>query len=218
MRKDQRAMIFAAIALAVITIAGASLSLAHSDNTNACGLCHTTPGNVTLSSNATGTVDATAGVSFVLEISSTDSDLSESDDLAVKILGSEADNDQFSYSITLVEDDGTGDSNANIGEIDFAVTVTPLAAGSWTIRIWAASLSFHGLSLDVSVNVAGSTTTTTTGTTTTTTTQTTTTTTQTGLSNEELILIWETMMMIFIPAAGIILIIVGIFVIRRANA
>ena len=220
MRKDHRAVIFGLIALVVILAAGASLSLAHSDNTSECGTCHATQGNVTLMSNATGTVDATVGQPFVLEISSTDPDLSESNDLAVKMV-SAADNDQFSYSITLVEDDDTGDTNANVGEIDFAVTITPLTAGSWTIRIWAASLSFHGLSIDVTVDVAGSTTTTTTGTTTTTTqttTTTTTTTTQTGLSNEQLVRIWEMMMMTFIPAAGILLVVIGVFVIRRANA
>jgi len=216
MRKDQRAMLFGVIALVVIITAGASLSLAHSDNTNECNSCHVTQGNVTLTSNATGTVDVTVGQPFVLEISSTDPDLVESDDLAVKILSDSEDNEQFSYSVMLVDDDGAGDLNANVGEIDFSVTITPLASGSWTIRIWAASLSFHGMSLDVSVSVADSTTTTTTGTTTQTTT--TTTTTQTGLSDEELIAVWETMMMTFIPAAGVILVVLGIFVIRRANS
>ncbi|MHA2379806.1 MAG: hypothetical protein ACXADO_09920 [Candidatus Thorarchaeota archaeon] len=200
----------AALILTVFVIAGTSLASPNFEDECGGPGCHDTLGH-TLSVNATGTIQAETGVPFVLIITA------GSGAEAVSMQSESADNGEFTVSKDVVRDGDAEDTNANTGEIEASISFTPNSAGSFVIRIWTGSTGRIGRSSDVSVTVTQSTTTTT-GTTTTTTTTGTTTTTDNGPSDEELIQIWEMMMTVFIPAAGVILVILGVAVIRRANA
>ncbi|MFX1369458.1 MAG: hypothetical protein ACFFAY_12740 [Promethearchaeota archaeon] len=206
MRKNQKMYLLAGFALVTMICMGAASVIAEptfSDNCAQSG-CHTDNTQVGLSSNATGTVQATQGVPFVLVIDA-DSGVG-----GIAIPDNVGNNDQFSLSDDRINDEDAEDTNAISGEITTEVTVTPLAAGTFTLQIWAMNGGTIGTPLDITVEVEASTTTPTSATTTTTT--------QNGLSEEERIELWYTLMMILIPATGVILVILGFVVIRRTNA
>lgn len=204
MRKSQKMNILACFALVVIIAVGAVSVLARPSFGSNCAQsgCHADNTIIGLSSNATGTVLARVGEPFVL-ILDADSGVN-----AISIPDNVANNDQFTPSTDLIEDDNTGDTNANDGEITAEVSITPLADGTFTLQIWAMEGGTIGTPLDIAVQVEESTITTTT----------TTTTTPDGLSEEERKQLWYTMMYIFIPATGVILAVLGFVIIRRAGS
>jgi hypothetical protein len=132
--------------------AGASMTIAFPSSTSECGTsgCHDTA-TLTISSNATGTVNATVGESFILNLDAggyTGGD----QEFYVSIESSWADNDQFTFNVTSIQDNGAGDFNANINEISISVEITPLSLGIHTLRIWTAGKSVVAGSLDVTVS------------------------------------------------------------------
>ena len=138
-----------------IAFSGAFSTLGSPDYTGECGLssCHETH-TMTISSNATGTVNAKVGISFSLVINAASLDSkAKSGDMAVTVLSGWADNNQFSFTDQSIIDDEAGDSNANIAEMTVTFTFTPLNVGSWTLRIWTGAKGDLAQVLDVSVTV-----------------------------------------------------------------
>jgi hypothetical protein len=185
--KKKGSILFITLGLIMLFAASAFSATAFPSQTNPCGNCHTLTGVLVVTSNATGTVDATVGVPFVLIVNQTGYTGGDSK-VAIAMKSGWSDNDQFSYTEFAVEDGTASDLNPTSDEVTVAVTITPSAAGSWTIRLWAAGKqSMVGTSLDILVSVSEPVTTTTTSTTTTTTdttsTSTTPTTTDTGTTS-----------------------------------
>ncbi len=182
-------------------VASASFALAFPSNDNACDSCHTTTDVLTLTSNATGTVDATVGVPFAL-------DLDASNGVGyLKIVSAWSNNDQFSFAVLEVEDDSSDDTDSAAGEIALVLEITPLAVGTHTIEIWVASASQLSANLLVTVEVVENTDTTTTTTTTTTPTEPTTDPVET----------WTTLMYLFNAIAAVMLIIFAVIMIKRTK-
>lgn len=193
--------------LLTVFVAGGTYALAHPSYDQECDVCHTDTSVLTLTSNATGTVSAMVGVPFTLVLTAGNG--AE----AMKIVSTWANNDQFTFSETLVEDGQSGDTNAASGEITADVTVTPVAAGSYTIRVWTATgPGLLSKSLDVAVDVAQNTATTLP---TTTTTTTTTPTTSTGPTN--VIEQWQFDLVSFNIIAAVVLLVLGAVICKRAG-
>lgn len=207
MRKKNQLGLLTVIFLFVIMFAASQFVGANPEYTQECSGCHTTTGTLGLSSNATGTISATQYESFILTLTA------DGGSGALKIVSDWADNSEFTISTTLVEDNDATDDDDTVGVISVDVTFTPNSVGEFTIRVWVASTGLFATSLDVTVDVEQATTTPTVTTTTTTTTTETTPTDDT----QERIAIWEFMMMTLIPASGVILVLLGVIIIRRAN-
>jgi hypothetical protein len=211
MKKQHRRMTLVIATLVISVFILASSSFASPNFGANCGQsgCHTNPGT-TLSTNATGTIQATMGVPFLLIIDAGDGVQ------AISMQSGDADNSEFTISQDVVRDDQAGDTNGIEREIQASITFTPKTVGSFVIRIWSGAEGRIGMSVSLNVDVAENTLTTspTTGTTPTTTT---TPTTPTTLTPEELIAIWELMMYTITPAAAVILAILGLLVLRRAR-
>jgi len=127
--------------------------IAYPSYTQECGgsSCHSTL-SLTLTSNATGTVDASFNKPFILIIDAggyTRSDQA----FYIAIQPAWADNDQFSFTSTSIQDNGIGDLNSNLNEISISVAFTPISIGTHTIRIWTAGKNDVAQSLDVLVSV-----------------------------------------------------------------
>ena len=154
MNRTQKLTLIAISTVVVVSILGlASFSLARLGYTSACDGCHGTSGVLTLTSNATGTVDATLGVTFTLVV---DSDgYSGSDNLyCISLQSGWADNDDFTFTASEVQDGDTEDTNSNQNEITATFQFTPLSTGSFTINIWAAAAGDLATLLEVSVDVS----------------------------------------------------------------
>ncbi|MFX1263300.1 MAG: hypothetical protein ACFFAZ_14560 [Promethearchaeota archaeon] len=212
MKKQHRRMTLVIATLVISVFILASSSFAIPDYNPNCALqagCHTTVGT-TLSTNATGTIEATRGVSFLLIIDASDS----TEHIAISIKDGVADNGEFTISDDVVWDGDAEDANGNVGEIQASITFTPRTVGSFVIRIWSAETGGVGRSVDINVDVAENTATTSPPTSTP---PTTTTPPPTTPSQEELIAIWELMMYTITPASAVVLAILGLFVLRRAR-
>ncbi|MHA1937936.1 MAG: hypothetical protein ACXABV_02765 [Candidatus Thorarchaeota archaeon] len=212
MKKQHRRMTLVIATLVISVFIMASSSFAEPNFGANCGDtgCHTNAGT-TLSVNATGTVQATRGVSFLLVIDAGDGTG------AISMQDGDADNGEFTISDDVVEDGDPEDTNGNTGEIQASITFTPNTAGSYVIRIWTGSAGRIGTSVSVNVDVAEPTGPTTSTTPPTSTPPTTTPTGPTTLTPEELMAIWELMMYIITPASAVILALLGWFVLRRAR-
>ena len=208
MMKQHRKMtlVIATLVISVFIMAGSSFARPNFDPDCGSSGCHTTLGT-TLSTNATGTIEATRGVSFLLIIDASDSTA----DIAISIQDGVADNGEFTISDDVVYDGDAEDANGNEGEIQASITFTPQTVGSFVIRIWSAETGGVGRSVDINVDVAENTATTGTPPTTTTPTG------PTTPTPEELMAIWELMMYTITPASAVILAILGLFVFRRAR-
>ncbi|MHA2151451.1 MAG: hypothetical protein ACXAAQ_05605, partial [Candidatus Thorarchaeota archaeon] len=174
----------------VLLIAASGSVIAFPDYTGECGGsgCHDTHGTLTISTNST--VDAVTGESFTLQVTAGNG--------AEYVAAKEgwADNDYFSVSEPLVEDDSANDTNLVVGEILVEITITPLSNGTFTLRFWAASGSDLAESFDVTVTVVGES-----G--------------PTPTPPVDLVGIWNTLM-IWVPiASGVILLIFGYLALRR---
>jgi hypothetical protein len=177
-----RELLIVTLGLVALITAAAFYVTAFPSQTNPCGNCHTATGVLVLNSNATGTVDATVGVPFMLMVNQTGYSGGDGK-VAIAMRSSWSDNAQFSFTEFSVVDGDASDLNPTSDQVTVSFTLTPSAAGSWTIRIWATGKQgMVGTSLDISVlvsDVATTTTTTTTPTTTSTPIDTTSTTTTT---------------------------------------
>ncbi|MFW9768413.1 MAG: hypothetical protein ACFFF9_07915 [Candidatus Thorarchaeota archaeon] len=163
----RRGFLIVTLGLVALIAAGAFSVTAIPSQTNPCGNCHTATGVLVLTSNATGTVDATVGVPFVLMFNQTGYSGGDGK-VAIGLRSGWADNSQFTFTEIGVEDGDPSDLNPTSDQVTVSVTLTPTAAGSWTIRAWTAGASgMVGTSLDISVSVSAASTTTTTPTTTT---------------------------------------------------
>jgi len=176
--------------LLVLLVAATGSVIAYPTYTNECGGvgCHDTHSTLTITTNST--VDAETGVSFTLQINAGNG----ADYIAIK--GGWADNDYFTISEPLVQDDSTNDTNATDGEISVDITITPLTNGTFTLRIWTAAGGDLAESFDVTVTVTG----------------------ESGTTPPppvDLYGIWS-MMMIWVPiTSGVILLILGYLAFRR---
>jgi len=174
-------VLFVTLGLIVFFAAGTFSVAATPTQTQPCGNCHTTTGVLVLTSNTTGTVDATVGVPFGLTVYQTGYSGSAGT-VAIAMKSGWSDNNQFSFTEFGIIDGTTYDLNPELDQVTVSFTLTPLTAGSWTIRLWTAgNQGMVGTSLDISVSVTDSVTTATT--TTTTPTSTTSTTTTTGITS-----------------------------------
>ena len=212
MKKQHRTMTLVIATLVISVFVMASGSFATPNSGDSCGDtgCHTNAGT-TLSTNATGTIEATRGVSFLLIIDAGDGTE------AISMQDGDADNGEFTISTDVIRDGDAEDTDGDTGEIQASITFTPQSAGSYVIRIWTGSTGRIGTSVSLNVNVAEPTGPTTGTTPPTSTPPTTTPTEPTTLTPEELIAIWELMMYTFTPAAAVILALLGWFVLRRAR-
>jgi len=150
MKKSIKFLILLSFVSLFVLTTGASLSYAYPSSTSECGSCHNTA-TLIVTSNATGAVNATVGKPFTLNIDAvgyTGGDQA----FYVSIQPSWADNDQFSFTATSIQDNGADDLNSNLNEISISVDFTPISAGTYTIRIWAAGKSDVAGSLDVPVS------------------------------------------------------------------
>lgn len=157
MKKSMKQSIILVFSVLILIIAGAYSATGQPTRTNECAPCHTLT-LMTISSNATGTVNAKVGTQFSLVINAASLDTNPSaGNMVVKVYSGWADNNQFSFTDQYIRDNGAGDSNANNVQITTTFTFTPLAVGSWNLKIWtAASQGDSGRisqSLDVSVSV-----------------------------------------------------------------
>ena len=154
MRKSFKSIILLSLFSLMFIIAGASMIIASPGSTTECGIsgCHDTL-SLTITSNATGTVNATVGKPFVLNINA--GGYTEGDqEFYVSIDSSWADNDQFSFTPISIQDNGTGDLNSNVNEISISVDFTPISVGTHTLRIWTAGKNDKAGSLDVIVSAS----------------------------------------------------------------
>jgi hypothetical protein len=160
MKASKRMTIVIAFCFLITIVAGAYTALGKPGQETECTPCHTSSSQITISSNATGTVNAKVGEQFalVIDAASLVSDAA-AESLAVKVFSGWADNNQFSFTDpTTVIDNGAGDSNANNVQITTTIPFTPLAAGTWNLRIWAAAgktatVARIAQKLDVAVSV-----------------------------------------------------------------
>ncbi|KXH73575.1 MAG: hypothetical protein AM326_10545 [Candidatus Thorarchaeota archaeon SMTZ-45] len=190
MKRNHIMKLLVVMSFLTLVIAAASSVVAFPDNTGECGNsgCHDTLTTLTLTTNST--LDAETGVPFVLQVDAGNG----AEYIAVK--GGWADNDYFTISEPLVQDDSTNDTNANDGEISVDITFIPISNGTYTIRIWAAAGGDLARSFDVTVTVTGES-----GT--------------TPPPPADLIGIWGSMMVLVPLATGVILLIFGYFALRR---
>lgn len=157
MKTSKKLTISLVISFFVIIAAGAYTVLGQPSQSQECAPCHTRT-LMTISSNATGTVNAKVGNQFSLVINAASLDTGpKAGSMTVKVISTWADNNQFSFTDQTINDNEAGDANANDVQITTTFTFAPLAVGSWTLRIWtAASKGDSGRiseSLDVSVSV-----------------------------------------------------------------
>ncbi|MHA1963441.1 MAG: hypothetical protein ACXACG_07140 [Candidatus Thorarchaeota archaeon] len=190
MKRNHIPKLIVVLGFLVLLVAATGSVIANPDYTGECGGsgCHDTHATLTLTTNTT--VDAVAGESFTLQITAGNG----ADYVAIK--GGWADNDFFTVSEPLVQDDSTNDTNLAVGEISVEITITPLSNGTFILRIWTAAGSDLAESFDVSVTVTGDP-----GT--------------TPPPPVDLVGIWNTMM-IWVPiASGVILVAFGYLALRR---
>jgi len=153
MKKSSKLFIGSSMFFLVILLTAASMVIAYPYWTDECGNsgCHNTL-SLTIYSNATGTVDASLYKPFTLVI---DAGGYTRGDLAfyVNIEPTWADNSQFTFATTSIQDNGAGDLNSTVNEISISVDFTPTSIGTYTLRVWTAGKNDVAASLDVSVSV-----------------------------------------------------------------
>ncbi|MHA2395496.1 MAG: hypothetical protein ACXAC0_02235 [Candidatus Thorarchaeota archaeon] len=154
MKRNHTTKLVVAMSFLVLLVAATNSVVANPPLTGECGVgsgCHETFGTLTLTTNST--VDAETNVPFVLEIDAGNG----AEYVAIK--GGWGDNDFFTVSEPLVQDDSTNDTNAADGEISVEITITPLTNGTYTLRIWTVGEAGSDLadSFDVTVTVTGET-------------------------------------------------------------
>ena len=136
-----------------IMTTGAIFAIARTNFTSACETCHSDTSTLSISSNATGEAyTARWTVAFVLVVDA--SGYSGGDDeFCISLQAGWADNDEFTFTPTIVEDGGAGDTNPTQNEVQASLTFTPKSIGSYTIRIYSASAGGLSAILDVAITV-----------------------------------------------------------------
>jgi hypothetical protein len=199
--KDRnRTKLLVVMGFMALLVIGANSALAFPSQTAGCDIdttCHTTTGTITVSTNATGTVNAVAWVNFTLNIDSGNG----ADHVAIR--SGWEDNSNFIFSLEDIEDESSEDQNAAIGEISTSITITPTAVGTFTIRIWSVSETLLGTSQDIVVDVAENTDLTSTPPTT-----------PTPMDPIE---VWTMLMYLFPAVTTVILVVLGVITFRRAS-
>ncbi|MHA2069623.1 MAG: hypothetical protein ACXABY_35110 [Candidatus Thorarchaeota archaeon] len=199
MKYRNRTKLLVVMGFMALLVVGANSALAFPSQSAGCGIdqaCHATAGTITVSTNATGTVNAVAWVNFTLTIDSGNG----ADQVAIR--SGWEDNSNFLFSLEDIEDDSSNDQNAAIGEISTSITITPTTVGTFTIRIWSVSATLLGTSQDIVVDVAENTDTTPPPTT------------PTPMDPIE---VWTMLMYLFPAVATVILVVLGVIVFRRAS-
>ncbi len=205
MKANVAKKLFIVTCFLAILVAGGTQALGFPTSNSECNSCHTNEGVLTLTTNATGTVDATQGVPFTLVFDGSNGVEH------LKIVSDWADNAQFTFSIMDVADDGSGDADAVEGEMSVSVTVTPLTAGDYTIRVYVAAGGALSARADVTVSVQENTDTTFT------TPTTPTTSTDTTDPEEARIELWTFLMYTLNPIVAVMLVIFGIVMLKRTQ-
>jgi hypothetical protein len=152
-RKHRISLLVLTTIIALSVLWATSYSLAYLTSTKECGQCHTITGVLTLTSDAGGTIDATIGIPFTIEVYSTGYTGGD-EAYGISVQSGWADNDDFSFTPDAVADQSSEDTNSNVNEITSSFEFTPLSAGSFTIRIWVAASGSYSTSLDISVSVS----------------------------------------------------------------
>ncbi|MFX1561346.1 MAG: hypothetical protein ACFFBL_12220 [Promethearchaeota archaeon] len=152
MKRNHAMRLFLVMGFFVLILAATNSVVANPGLTSECGMsggCHETHGTLTLTTNST--VDAETSVPFVLQIEAGNG----AEYIAIK--SDWENNNFFTISESLVQDDSPDDTNASNGEISVEITFTPLSNGTYTIRIWTVGEAGSDLadSFDVTVTVTG---------------------------------------------------------------
>lgn len=138
----------------IIAISGTFVVWSLPTITSECGIpaCHGTY-TMTISSNATETVNVVVGGSFSLVIDAESHASSPTEgDMAVVVRNGWANNSEFSFIEGVILDNGDGDSNEVLGEITTLFYFSPQTEGNLTLRIWTAGVGAISKSLDVLVS------------------------------------------------------------------
>ena len=194
MKRTQAFLIFGILSTLLFVAAGMNLVTATPTQTAECSGCHTDSSSISVTSDVTGTVDATIDEAFTVTVDAIGGAI------LLRIEKPWQDNSRFDYSTQLVHDNEAGDTNPTEGEISADIVITPLVGGEYTIRMWAGGEYPNANDLDIQVLVEGSTT----GFTTT-----------EPANPAELLNIWYTLMYVLVPGVAIVLVILGIYIIRR---
>lgn len=141
-----------AIALLLCITTGGMIVAGYEDVTIPCEGCHDVTDVLTLTSNATGTVDVVLGKEFILIVDAAGYTRGDRG-FTVAIYKSWADNDEFDFIEGFVSDGSTEDLNQQMRAIRASFAFTALSVGDYTIRIWAAGKPDLSTSLDVYVSV-----------------------------------------------------------------
>ncbi len=140
------------ITLLILMSTSAFFAIAEEDETIQCDMCHTNTDVLSLTSNATGTVDAVLGVPFTLVVNATGYNKGDGG-FTVSIYSTWSDNDQFTFTEGYTSDNEDGDLNPQMRAITAEYTFTPLSFGDFTITIWTAGKFILSKRLDVDVSV-----------------------------------------------------------------
>ncbi|MBY8996320.1 MAG: hypothetical protein KGD60_01215 [Candidatus Thorarchaeota archaeon] len=154
MNQRTRAKLGITAAFALLLFLGATAAIAEPDFTAECGGCHSVHPAYSMTSNATGTVNAYIGIPFTLTIDSSRPAMGGGR-FFFSIQSGWANNDNFTFTPTLVEDNQDGDLDSSVWTISVEVTFTPQSLGSYTIRAWCASET-GSRSIDIAVDVGES--------------------------------------------------------------
>jgi hypothetical protein len=141
------------ITLLLVLGAAAMMVTAYEEETIPCYICHNVTDVLTLTSNATGTVDVFLGEEFTLIVDAEGYTRGDRN-FVIAIYKSWSDNSEFNFTEGYVSDDSADDLNPQMRAIRASITFTALTLGDHTIRIWTASKLNLSRSLDVDVSVS----------------------------------------------------------------
>ena len=153
MKQKKKIILLLTITISLFMLAGSNTTLGSPSQTGECGLCHGTQGSMTLTSNATGTVNAIEGVPFALVFQAggyAGGDLQ----FYIAMEASWADNGQFISSRVSVQDNSVDDSDATTNQITTSVSFTPTAIGTFSLEVWTAANPDFATFLIVAVSVS----------------------------------------------------------------
>lgn len=150
-RETRRSLAITAI-FSLILFIGAMSVIAVPSSTEECGNCHSVHPAYNMSSNATGAVSTFIGTQFTIEFYSSRPAMGGGS-FFFSIQSGWENNDNFTFTPTVVEDNMVGDLNPQQLSITTQISFTPQSLGMYTIRAWCASDS-ASQSTDVLVNVA----------------------------------------------------------------
>lgn len=149
MNRRTRTILGIISAFSLLLFLGAIAAIAHSGYTSECGECHTINASYTISSNSTG--EAYLGNPFTLRIDASKPSVGGTD-LYVSVQNGWADNDNFTFTPTEIQDNEAGDLYPTKFRVICDFTFTAKSLGSYTIRVWSAAVN-GSQSLDIPIEV-----------------------------------------------------------------